>query len=93
MSKDHPAWKETAVYYRNVLASINIDVPDCLPGELQACGHGYAEHTASYLGTLKAWVQSKIDHLPPKGQHVAENIAKMKIKEIAMESDHGRHLN
>jgi len=62
-------WQALAEASREALSQLGYHVgPECLPGEPDACGGSFAEHTAAHLATLQAVIDHHLTHLqPPPG--------------------------
>ncbi len=80
--EDYPAWKTVAEDARRALTALHHEVPQCLPGEPAACGGTFAEHTASYLATLRARVDFEIEHLGQAAQPIVQMVYRHMITEI-----------
>lgn len=72
--EDYPKWKEIAEATRRALHDLHHEVPQCLPGEPEACGGSFAHHTLANLATLRARVDYEIEHLGEKAQPTVHQI-------------------
>jgi hypothetical protein len=58
------AWQPLAEGTRAALANLGyLITSQCLPGEADPCGHGYAEHVAAHLRMLQLVITHHIEHL------------------------------
>jgi hypothetical protein len=46
---------------RDALAALGEFLPECLPGEPEACGRSARDHHGVWLAMLKAWAQFMIE--------------------------------
>lgn len=60
---DGEQWRRLAMDTRTVLDLLGYDLPSCLPGEDQACGHSFQEHAAANLGALRVVANEQIVRL------------------------------
>lgn len=60
---DGEQWRRVAMDTRTVLDLLGYDLPSCLPGEDQECGHSFQEHAAANLGALRVVVNERIVRL------------------------------
>jgi hypothetical protein len=83
---DYPGWKDLAEELRQALHLLHFDVPQCLPGEPEACGGNFAEHALSYLAALRARVDNEIEHLGESAQSHVRMIYASTLDELRQDS-------
>ncbi|WP_431044076.1 hypothetical protein ACQUSR_20710 [Streptomyces sp. P1-3] len=64
-------WALIAGYVRHAANKIGPDLPLCLPGEPQECGHGARQHALVWAVALKAAAQHMIEQAAPAPAHAA----------------------
>ncbi|MFB7518389.1 hypothetical protein ACWGLK_31570 [Streptomyces albidoflavus] len=71
------SWEDYAKVTRSALALLQVDLPQCLPGEPLDCGHDFAQHALGNLAALKAWAEVELQHFhhdDEHGQNTAEQL-------------------
>lgn len=66
-------WASGASNVRVALEALGVEVPECLPGEAQACGGSAALHYATYMGLLAAQVAAFWAVMDPDQQEFARH--------------------
>jgi hypothetical protein len=82
-AEDYPKWQPVAQSTRQALGLLGYGVPDCLPGEPQACGGNFAEHAMGNLAALRALVDHRIAHLGADAQPLVDSIYGDILKQLA----------
>ena len=83
-------WEQLARDTRQALALLGHLVPDCLPGEPDACGGSFAEHTLAHYAALKAVIEHRIAHLGPGSEPMVEEIHHATRTVLLAEDDCGQ---
>jgi hypothetical protein len=81
-------WRGPALNTRAALNFLGLTMPACLPGEEEECDGGYAEHTATNLGALRAVVANHIDHLGPDATTLVEAGERNAAEDLARIAGH-----
>ena len=81
----YPKWKPLAERSREAFALLGWTIPPCLPGEPEACGGDFAQHTLGNLAALKAVVEDRIAHLGEGSAPMVEEIYASTLAELRAE--------
>lgn len=71
------AWREYALHLRAALDELGVELPSCMPDEVDECGHDTPHHALSYAAALQAKAEHAVWHLhhgDAHGQQAAQHL-------------------
>jgi hypothetical protein len=89
--QDYQKWQPVAECTREALGLLGYGIPDCLPGEPEACGGNFAEHAMAHLAALRAVVDHRISHLGTDAQPLVAQIYTETLNRMEAEESCGEH--